>query len=111
MTVEIGEAGVEDIEALVGLWVALARYNVAIGQRRPLRRQGDVVEVVRRKVGEAMASPATDQIFVAFSEQDVVGLCHAGIRGRTNRWLTFTPEGKSYEIDRHPRHRPWTVAT
>jgi ribosomal protein S18 acetylase RimI-like enzyme len=71
-----------DLERIVELFLELGAYNVALGQRRPLRWSEDPTDFARDRYSDALASPSDHRVTVSLDQHgEVVGVCHTNLTG------------------------------
>ena len=66
-----------DLERLIEMFVDLANYGIANGERRPLGWDVDPTGDARARFSEAVGNPTEHHVTVAVDEHgDIIGLCH-----------------------------------
>jgi ribosomal protein S18 acetylase RimI-like enzyme len=69
-----------DLERLVELFIELANYDIALGQRRPLRWTLDPAGP-RSRFSQALRNPSEHLVVVVDQHDNVVGTCHTSLKG------------------------------
>jgi ribosomal protein S18 acetylase RimI-like enzyme len=71
-----------DLEHLVELFLELADYGIANGERRPLRWDVDPTGSARARFSHALGNPTEHHVAVAVDGNgDVIGTCHTELMG------------------------------
>jgi len=70
-----------DLERLVELFIELANYDIALGQRRPLRWSVDPTGFARSRFAQALRNPSEHVVVVVDQHDNVVGTCHTSLMG------------------------------